>query len=105
MNNLCFRKQCRVSEVSLLQGLIFLPLVFQEFNGEGFILILITGMACFKLTLVLLLICLASSISKELIKFTISSYLMPDKKLSMELDVVTPRTPGSYPPMLFVTGI
>ena len=30
---------------------------------------------------------------------------MPDKKLSMELDVVTPRTPGSYPPMLFVTGI
>ena len=62
-------------------------------------------MASYKLTLVLLLICLASSISKELIKFTISSYLMPDKKLSMELDVVTPRTPGSYPPMLFVTGI
>ena len=53
----------------------------------------------------LMVVLVATATPKELLKFTISSYVLPDKKLSMELDVVTPRTPGSYPPILFVTGI
>ena len=43
--------------------------------------------------------------SQELIKFSISSYIVPDKKLSMELDVVMPRRPNSYPVILFMTGL
>lgn len=55
--------------------------------------------------LVLLLFSLALSTPYELIKFSISSYLLPNKNLEMQLDIVTPRTPNSYPPILYLTGL
>lgn len=55
--------------------------------------------------IILLLITLALSAPYELIKFTISSYIMPNKNLQMEMDVVSPRTPNSYPPILYLTGL
>ena len=58
-----------------------------------------------KAILLLLFVILTNSASKELIKFTISSYILPNKELEMQLDVTTPRTPGHYAPVLFVTGI
>jgi hypothetical protein len=33
-------------------------------------------------------------LSQELIKFSLSSYILPDKKLEMELDVSAPRSPS-----------
>lgn len=41
----------------------------------------------------------------DLIKFSISSYILPDKTLSMELDVVAPRSPQKYPAILYMTGL
>jgi hypothetical protein len=58
--------------------------------------------------LVLPLITLVVSVMtfpRELIKFSISSYILPDKTLSMELDVVAPRSPQKYPAILYVTGL
>ena len=43
--------------------------------------------------------------SVDITHFVLSSYLIPDKKLQMELDVTTPRVPGSYPVALFLTGV
>jgi len=54
--------------------------------------------------LLLFLTCSAYS-AQELIKFTISSYILPDKKLQMELDVVTPRTPSEYAPIVYMSGL
>lgn len=51
------------------------------------------------------LIVTAMTLPHELIKFTISSYILPDKTLSMELDVVAPRSPQKYPAILYVTGL
>lgn len=53
----------------------------------------------------LLLICYVLSAPYELIKFTVSSYIMPNKNLQMEMDVVAPRTPNSYPAILYLTGL
>jgi hypothetical protein len=52
---------------------------------------------------ILLLVALAYS--QELVKFTISSYILPDKKLEMELDVSTPRSPAEYSVILYMTGL
>ena len=41
----------------------------------------------------------------EITKFTISSYVLPNKTLEMELDIVAPKSPGSYPAILYVTGL
>ena len=38
-------------------------------------------------------------------KFTISSYILPDKKLQMELDVTTPKSPNEYPVIIYMTGL
>jgi len=62
-------------------------------------------MQTLKIIMVLLFLAISVSASKELVKFTLSSYILPNKDLSMELDVVTPRTPGHYPVMLFLTGL
>jgi hypothetical protein len=51
------------------------------------------------------LLSLTLSAPYELIKFTISSYIIPNKNLQMEMDVVTPRTPNSYPAILYLTGL
>lgn len=48
---------------------------------------------------------IASTNSKEIVKFTLSSYILPDKSLKMELDVVTPRSPGPYPVIVYMTGL
>lgn len=58
-----------------------------------------------KILFVLLLVVAANSSAKELVKFTISSYILPDKQLSMELDVAVPRNPASYPVILYLTGL
>ena len=58
-----------------------------------------------KMLIALILIVTGTSAAKELVKFTLSSYILPNKELTMELDVVTPRTPGHYPVMLFLTGL
>lgn len=42
---------------------------------------------------------------QDLIKFTLSSYILPDKKLEMELDVSSPRTPSEYSVILYMTGM
>lgn len=42
---------------------------------------------------------------RELSKFHVSSYVMPEKKLHMELDIAVPRVPDIYPVILFVTGL
>lgn len=57
------------------------------------------------LTPLALILVLAVSAPKELVKFSLSSYIRPDKSLSMELDVSVPKAPGSYPTILFVTGL
>ena len=54
--------------------------------------------------LIVLIVCVAAA-PKELIKFTVSSYILPDKKLEMQLDVTAPRLPDNYPVILFVTGL
>lgn len=55
--------------------------------------------------LILVSLALAASLPHELIKFSISSYIVPDRSLTMELDIVTPRSPQSYPTLLYVTGL
>lgn len=60
---------------------------------------------CLLVCLLLLAAANTHLTAHELIKFTVSSYILPDKKLSMELDVVTPRTPASYPTILYMTGL
>ena len=62
-------------------------------------------MNSFKIVLLVTILLLVTVTPRELVKFTLSSYILPDKSLSMELSVVTPRTPGSYPVMLFMTGL
>ncbi len=49
-------------------------------------------------------ILIASVACQELIKFSISSYILPDKKLEMELDVTSPRISNEYPVMLHTIG-
>jgi hypothetical protein len=46
----------------------------------------------------------AAVLSQELIKFSLSSYILPDKKLEMELDVSAPRSPSEYSVILYMTG-
>jgi hypothetical protein len=58
-----------------------------------------------KILLLLLFAAAAMASPKELVKFTISSYILPDKQLSMELDVTVPRSPASYPAILYLTGL
>ena len=41
----------------------------------------------------------------ELVKFSVSSFIMPDKNLSMQLDVVVPSEKGNYPTIVFITGV
>lgn len=50
-------------------------------------------------------ILIASVACQELIKFSISSYILPDKKLEMELDVTSPRISNEYPIILYMTGL
>jgi hypothetical protein len=38
-------------------------------------------------------------------QFKISSYLLPNKTLPMELSIVSPTVKGSYPVILFLTGL
>ena len=52
-----------------------------------------------------ILLVVTVSSAKELIQFSLSSYILPDKKLEMELDVVTPRSPTQYPVIVFLTGL
>lgn len=42
---------------------------------------------------------------KDIVHFVLSSYILPNKTLSMELDVTSPRTPGNYPAVLYLTGL
>lgn len=58
-----------------------------------------------KVILILAFIVIINAAPKELTKFTISSYILPDKQLSMELDVTVPRTPNNYPVILYLTGL
>lgn len=55
--------------------------------------------------LVLLLLVFGTVSVSEVVKFTMSSYLMPDKTMYMELDIITPKSPNIYPPILFMTGV
>lgn len=57
------------------------------------------------LFLVALILPIASSSPRELIKFSIGAYILPDKTLEMELDVIAPRSPNSYPAILYLTGL
>ena len=41
----------------------------------------------------------------ETVHFAVSSYIRPDKSLQMELDVTAPKTPGTYPTMLYLSGL
>ena len=43
--------------------------------------------------------------SVDITHFVLSSYLIPNKNLKMELDVTTPRTMGDYPVVLYLTGV
>jgi hypothetical protein len=54
-----------------------------------------------------LLLCLAvwQCHTAELAKFSVSSYILPDKKLEMQLDITVPRLPDTYPVILMVTGL
>ena len=58
-----------------------------------------------SIALLLIATLLSSAAAKEIVKFTISSYILPNKQLEMELDVVVPRTPNSYPTVLYITGL
>lgn len=55
--------------------------------------------------LIWMLALIAAASSQELMKFTLSSYILPDKKLEMELDVSTPRSPSDYALILYMTGM
>jgi predicted alpha/beta-fold hydrolase len=57
------------------------------------------------LLLVGLILPMADAAPRELIKFSIGAYILPDKTLEMELDVVAPRSPNSYPAILYLTGL
>lgn len=41
----------------------------------------------------------------QLVKFTISSYILPDKSLTMELDVVAPKAANHYTTIVYMTGL
>ena len=58
-----------------------------------------------SLLFVTFLASLVTSTPKELTKFSISSYILPNKVLEMQLDVVVPRSPNTYPVILFITGL
>ena len=59
-----------------------------------------------KTLIFLVLLATINTVStKELLKFTISSYILPNKQLEMELDIVTPRVANNYPVMIFLTGL
>jgi hypothetical protein len=58
-----------------------------------------------KLGALLLLLATAASLPHELIRFTVSTYILPDKSITMELDVVTPRSPQQYPAILYMTSL
>jgi len=55
--------------------------------------------------LLLTLLVAAFAAPKQLVKFSVSSYILPDKKLEMELDITVPRMPDTYPVILMVTGL
>jgi hypothetical protein len=44
-------------------------------------------------------------LTQDIVKFSLSSYILPDKKLEMELDVSTPRSPSDYSVILYMTGM
>ena len=62
-------------------------------------------MIIIKVVILTIFIITVSSAPKELIEFSLSSYILPDKKLEMELNVITPRSSGEYPVILFMTGL
>lgn len=53
----------------------------------------------------LLLVSLGTSAPSDIATFKLSSFVRPDKTLEMELDVAVPKAPGSYPVILFLTGL
>ena len=58
-----------------------------------------------KSVLLFLVFLVPLAISLPTTHFVLSSYLIPSKDLKMELDVTTPKVPGAYPVMLFLTGV
>lgn len=52
-----------------------------------------------------LIIAIVASAPYQIVKFTLSSYILPDKSLKMEIDVRAPRTPGTYPTIVYMTGL
>lgn len=52
-----------------------------------------------------LIVQMADAAPRELIKFSVGAYILPDKTLEMELDVIAPRSPNSYPAILYLTGL
>jgi hypothetical protein len=44
-------------------------------------------------------------LTQDIVKFSLSSYILPDKKLEMELDVSSPRSPSDYSVILYMTGM
>lgn len=87
-----------------IKFLIFLKNAAHSISYED-IIYKASSMNSFKIVLFVTIFLTISVTPKELVKFTLSSYILPDKSLSMELSVVTPRTPGEYPVILFMTGL
>jgi predicted alpha/beta-fold hydrolase len=57
-------------------------------------------------TVLLAVTLVAGATSKaELIKFSVSSYILPNKELSMSLDIVMPRSASTYTPIIYLTGL
>ena len=52
-----------------------------------------------------LIITIVSSAPQQLVKFTLSSYLLPDKSLKMEIAVRAPKAPGNYTTLVYMTGL
>jgi hypothetical protein len=43
--------------------------------------------------------------ASNITRIKISNYLLPNKTLNMEMDIVLPSVKGSYPAVLFLTGL
>ena len=62
---------------------------------------------CCRILVYLLLGLVAADQQKttNITRIKISSYILPNKTLNMEMDVVMPTAKGTYPAILFLTGL
>lgn len=64
-----------------------------------------------KLNLVCFVLLVAATVAAKevqasnITRIKISSYILPNKTLNMEMDVVMPTVHGNYPAILFLTGL